>query len=649
MDVVTANKGPIAWNWSRVAKRARAAGRLIRFEGTVMDGLPVFSLLEYTLPDCSLTGFEAVFNSTTNSIIEAWPTGASFDEALAAAQAGGYAEADPNNDVDGWDAAYKAAALANVAMDAGITPADIERQSLRDVPLERILAARAGGRRLRLVTTVWRESGAGGRSGRERRRRRPGACAAACGRPSSTSIIPWRRSTASPWASSCTPISWETSWCRDARPAAPDRVRRLRRHAARARSQSVTVGGEAVPRRRFAARALLIAALVPLAGAAVGLAAFRVEQVGAAWRPAVTRATAGWRVDGNPGEVFSNPALSGDYVAWDAGPFTLLADLRTGTVKLIGAARDAASNWPPAISDRFVTWVEATDAAGHGLTLYVYDLRTHRRTRVKDAGAVAWPPALSGTTAYWVRTGTAGGQAGTTGNQAGTTGSQQTLVGEDLATGRRFSVGPWAGVGDFVVSGKLAAWVSETQSAAGIVVMDLAGGRRWQVPLEAFQAARCSRRSRCRRARSSGASPSSRRTRPRSWVSASRPAIASSSPAGRTSAPRPSTAIWSCGPPGTRPAGMTSIMGVRLSGGSPFVVPHARPRRRRPVSGDTVPWVTRGGAGALPPRDDDGAPVTLESSEAMKAPPITSRRRRSHSGGSVATGRRRWALWAGRP
>jgi len=158
MDVLTANKGPIAWNWGRVKAAADAAGRRIRFESTVMDGLPVFSLLEFALPGCALLGFEAVFNATTNYIIDAMGAGQTFADALARVQAEGYAEADPSHDIDGWDAACKGAALANVAMGAGITPADIEKESLTDVPLERILQARADGKRLRLVTTVWREA-----------------------------------------------------------------------------------------------------------------------------------------------------------------------------------------------------------------------------------------------------------------------------------------------------------------------------------------------------------------------------------------------------------------------------------------------------------------------------------------------------------
>ncbi len=164
MEVVTANKGPIAWSWPEVSAAAAASGRRIRYESTVMDGLPVFSLLEYTLPDCTLLGFEAVFNGTTNFIIDAMGAGRTFDDALAQTQAEGYAEADPSNDIDGWDAASKAAALANVAMHAGITPADVERESLRDVPLERIVAARKAGHRLRLVCSAWRERETGGAS-----------------------------------------------------------------------------------------------------------------------------------------------------------------------------------------------------------------------------------------------------------------------------------------------------------------------------------------------------------------------------------------------------------------------------------------------------------------------------------------------------
>src|SRR4030067_2201441 len=108
-----------------------------------MDGLPIFNLLEFALPGATLLGFDAVFNATTNFIIDAMAEGRSFDEALAQTQEDGYAEADPSNDIDGWDAAAQASALADVAMDARLTPDDVQQESLRDGPVE---GARGGGR-----------------------------------------------------------------------------------------------------------------------------------------------------------------------------------------------------------------------------------------------------------------------------------------------------------------------------------------------------------------------------------------------------------------------------------------------------------------------------------------------------------------------
>jgi homoserine dehydrogenase len=153
MDVITVNKGPVAWNFTRLNDLALAKGRRWRFEGTVADGMPVFNLLETALPGCKLLGFDAVFNSTTNFILESMAAGRSFDDAVGQAQADGFAEADPSHDIDGWDAASKAAALANVAMDAQITPADIPKATARQVTLEQILGARERGARLRIVSS----------------------------------------------------------------------------------------------------------------------------------------------------------------------------------------------------------------------------------------------------------------------------------------------------------------------------------------------------------------------------------------------------------------------------------------------------------------------------------------------------------------
>ena len=156
MDAITVNKGPIAWDYGRLADLAALRGRRLLFEGAVMDGCPIFSLFRSCLPGCRLLGFEAVFNSTTNYILDAMGEGVGFADALARVRADGYAETDPSHDIDGHDAAAKTAALANVLMAAGLTPDDVPKDSIRDVDPARVRALRAAGKRLRVVCRAQR-------------------------------------------------------------------------------------------------------------------------------------------------------------------------------------------------------------------------------------------------------------------------------------------------------------------------------------------------------------------------------------------------------------------------------------------------------------------------------------------------------------
>jgi homoserine dehydrogenase len=151
MDVVTVNKGPVAWHFDHLRRKAERNGRRWRFEGTVADGMPVFDLVENCLRSCRIHGFEGILNATTNFVLEALGDGRSFDDAVAHAQREGFAEADPSHDIDGLDAACKVACLANVVLGAAITPDDVPRDSVRDVTPEQVTAARAAGRRLCVV------------------------------------------------------------------------------------------------------------------------------------------------------------------------------------------------------------------------------------------------------------------------------------------------------------------------------------------------------------------------------------------------------------------------------------------------------------------------------------------------------------------
>jgi len=122
----------------------------------VMDGVPIFNLVRETLPAVQILGFRGVINSTTNHILSALEDGQSFDTALARMQSEGIAEADPSLDVDGWDAAAKTAALANVLMRARTTPQAVEREGIGQGTARLAMAAKARGKRVRLVASARR-------------------------------------------------------------------------------------------------------------------------------------------------------------------------------------------------------------------------------------------------------------------------------------------------------------------------------------------------------------------------------------------------------------------------------------------------------------------------------------------------------------
>ena len=154
MDVITANKGPIAFAYDELRDLTRARGVHFRFEGTVMDGTPIFNLVERNLPGCQIIGLEGVLNSTSNFVLTEMAKGKDMMEAIRAAQAKGFAEADPSLDIDGWDAAAKITALANVLMDAKTTPKAVDRKGIRGITREDIAKATSQGRRYRLVASA---------------------------------------------------------------------------------------------------------------------------------------------------------------------------------------------------------------------------------------------------------------------------------------------------------------------------------------------------------------------------------------------------------------------------------------------------------------------------------------------------------------
>jgi homoserine dehydrogenase len=157
--VVSANKGPVAWAWRELDDLARTRGARFLHEATVMDGATIFNLGRHCLRGNTLLRLDGVLNSTSNVVLAAMEAGLELPEAVARAQAMGIAEADPRADLEGWDAAVKLTALANVLMAADITPEAIGRQGIERLTRAEVAAALARGQRIKMVCEAWREGG----------------------------------------------------------------------------------------------------------------------------------------------------------------------------------------------------------------------------------------------------------------------------------------------------------------------------------------------------------------------------------------------------------------------------------------------------------------------------------------------------------
>jgi len=159
LHVVTANKGPVAFALRSIRALAERKRRLFLHEGAVMDGTPVFNLVARCLAGARIEGFRGTLNSTTNLVLSRMEQGLGRDAAVREAQRLGIAEADPRNDLDGWDAAVKGCALANALMGASVRPQQVRRRGIARVSLAGVRRALSTGFRTRLVVRGVRSRG----------------------------------------------------------------------------------------------------------------------------------------------------------------------------------------------------------------------------------------------------------------------------------------------------------------------------------------------------------------------------------------------------------------------------------------------------------------------------------------------------------
>ena len=159
MDVITANKGPVAYAQRELESLARRHDVQFRFESAVMDGLPLINLAEFTLPAVGVQSFKATLNSTSTLVLNMIEQGYSLEEAIVKAQEIGVAETDPWYDLDGWDAVMKTTILANSLLDGNLTPQMVEREGIRNLTTDEICAAALAGSPYRLISLAHRKNG----------------------------------------------------------------------------------------------------------------------------------------------------------------------------------------------------------------------------------------------------------------------------------------------------------------------------------------------------------------------------------------------------------------------------------------------------------------------------------------------------------
>lgn len=157
--VATANKGPIAHGLRELRALAAERGLGLRFESTVMDGTPIINMMEFSLPVTEVISFRGLLNSTSNYVLSLMSGGMSLEDAVREAQRAGVAEADPSNDLDGWDASVKATVLANALMGADLRPQDVRRIGLGADAMVAAIAARQPDQTIKQVVVGRREAG----------------------------------------------------------------------------------------------------------------------------------------------------------------------------------------------------------------------------------------------------------------------------------------------------------------------------------------------------------------------------------------------------------------------------------------------------------------------------------------------------------
>lgn len=151
-DVVSANKKMIAEHLDELLNLAQTSGTSFLYEGAVAGSIPIIRNLEEYYNNDSLTSLEGIVNGTTNYILSKSNDGIGYKEALAEAQALGFAESNPTLDVDGFDSKYKLAILLKHAFGITVAPKDLFNLGIRHISNHAVAYAKEKGYRIKLFS-----------------------------------------------------------------------------------------------------------------------------------------------------------------------------------------------------------------------------------------------------------------------------------------------------------------------------------------------------------------------------------------------------------------------------------------------------------------------------------------------------------------
>jgi homoserine dehydrogenase len=156
-DVITANKALLATHGTELFDTAEQVGAQLYFEAAVAGAIPIIRPLRESLAGDKVNRIMGIVNGTTNFILDRMDTtGATFDDALAEATELGYAEADPTADIEAFDAAQKAAILANLAFHTEVPLGQVYREGITKVTAEQMAAAKRDGYVIKLLAIAER-------------------------------------------------------------------------------------------------------------------------------------------------------------------------------------------------------------------------------------------------------------------------------------------------------------------------------------------------------------------------------------------------------------------------------------------------------------------------------------------------------------